>query len=407
MTSEKMITSIKEEIVVKARSLQSSSGRREVNKCLLEGEAQILWGQKSPCEVGYVIAHDKERDHPFVDFLRRAKVPLFFASDGILKKITGTSYLVPFVGVASTPQEAKLKEEFVVLLDRVSDFGNLGTIVRTAAAFGIREFITTDPSLDFFYKKTIDASKGTVFHSHLKRFHSGQEAVRYLKAQGFQIAVMTPHESVIQPFAPLDQKPIAIVLGNETDGVSEEVEALADLKIQIPMSGAIESLNVGVAAGISLYELKIKWIMTMLTKKIQESLGRHLYAASKWVRLVFDEKLKKATPFSADQAILMMILKCDGKGTVSTLQKDAGISLFQNAEALISPLLEKEFVAKSNEFLFLTEKGEEAIAKIWTIHELTEEIVFNGISEEEKQSFLKTIETLYKNCGKVVPYDGN
>ncbi len=405
MKPEKHITSIKEDIVLEARSIQACAGRELAKKCLLEGEEEILWALDSPCTVMHVFAHEKQKDHPFVKQLNAENIPLYFTSDGILKKITGTNYLVPFVGVASIPpQEAKLKQEFVVLLDGVQDFGNLGTIVRTAAAFGIREFISSDPSRDFFYKKTIDASRGTVFFSRLKRFRSGKEAASFLKSQGFQIAVTTPHASVIQTFAPLEQKPIAIVLGNETEGVSKEVEELADIKIQIPMSGAIESLNVGVAAGISLYEMKIKWIMTMLTNKIQESLGRHLYAASKWVRLVFDKKLKEATPFTADQAIMMMILKSDGKADAESLAHDAGLSPSADSDALLSPLIERGFVQKLGQTLTLSEKGEEAIAKIWSIHELTEEIVFKGVTEDEKLSFLKTIETLYQNCEGIVPF---
>lgn len=58
------------------------------------------------------------------------------------------------------------------------------------------------------------------------------------------------------------------------------------------MSGTVESLNVGVAAGISLYELKIKWVLAMLNKKIQGSIGRDLSSIARWMRLVFDTKLK-------------------------------------------------------------------------------------------------------------------
>jgi TrmH family RNA methyltransferase len=275
-----------------------------------------------------------------------------------------------------------------------------------AACFyiGIREFGSTKECQDFFYKKMIDASRGTVFLSHLKCYESGTDAIQNLKRQGYQIAVTTPHASIIQSFAKLEQKPIAIVLGNETNGVSQEVLDLADIKIQIPMSGTVESLNVGVAAGISIYEIRIKWVLTMLQKKIQESLGRHLYSVSKWIRLLFDTKLKEVSPFNANQAIMMMILKCDGLSEAEKLAHDAGIASSEVGLTELKPLLDNGFILHGNNQISLSEKGEEAIAKIWSVHELAEQIAFKDLSIAEINSFVKTIEKIYKNCEKVIPF---
>ncbi len=399
------ITSIKDDRVVEARSLQSSKGRLIAQKFLLEGLEQILWCLNSPCQLHHVFAHEKNMGHPCIENLKNQKIPVFFVSDGILKKITDTSYLVPFIGVGAFPDlSLKLSEDFIVFLDGVSDFGNIGTIIRTAAAFGIREFISTVPDQDFFYKKTIDASRGAVFATHLRRYQSGIDAIQHLKRQGYQIAVTTPHNSVIQSFAKIENKPIAIVLGNETSGVSQEVIDQADIKIQIPMNAAMESLNVGVAAGISLYEIKIKWVLMMLTKKIQASLGRHLYCASKWIRLVFDAKLKEVSPFNADQAIMMMILKCDGVSDAQRLGHDAGLSSLADVHALLAPLLEQGIVQQRDDVLTLSEKGEEIIAKIWSVHELSEQIAFEGISDEDKAHFVNTIDKISKNCERIVPF---
>ena len=76
----------------------------------------------------------------------------------------------------------------------------MGTIIRTAAAFGIEEFVMTQVDADIYYKKTIDASRGTVFSANLWRYKSGPEAIKNLKNQGYQIAVTTPHASVMQSF---------------------------------------------------------------------------------------------------------------------------------------------------------------------------------------------------------------
>jgi TrmH family RNA methyltransferase len=398
------IFSIKENVVVEARSLQNARGRLTAGKFMIEGEEQILWALENQCRFQSVFIHDKQQFHPLIEKLKQKNIAIFFASDGILKKISDTAYLVPFIGIVEIQKTAFPKEELVVVLDGVQDFGNIGTIVRTAEAFGIREFISTKEDFDWFYRKAIDASRGKILSSHLNRCASGKEAVLKLKAQGYQIAVTTLRDSQLQSFAEVEGRPIAIVFGNETSGVSSEVEEAADLRIQIPMSGSVESLNVGVAAGISLYELKIKWVLAMLTKKIQESLGRDLYCASRWLRLVFDLKLKEGTPLNADQAILMMILKCDQVSTPAKLGTDAGIAKDADAQALIQSLIDQRFISETNGKLVLLEKGEEVLAKIWSIHEFTERLAFEGVSDQEKEIFLKVLRQMLSTCEKITPF---
>ena len=88
-------------------------------------------------------------------------------------------------------------------------------------------------------------------------------------------------------------KPIALVIGNETDGVSGELLENADKIIQIPMQSHVESLNVGVAAGISIYELKLKQVIGMIENKIRATLGREINVTSMFIQQVLDKKLKK------------------------------------------------------------------------------------------------------------------
>ena len=290
------------------------------------------------------------------------------------------------------------------MLDHLQDLGNVGTIVRTAAAFGLHDFVSTE-QMDLFYKKTIDASRGTVFAATLRSFSSGSQAIAQLKKEGYQIVVTTPHASRMQSFAHVEQKPIALIYGNETNGVSEEIMRQADLNIHIPMSGQVESLNVGVAAGISLYEMKIKWTLAMLTKKIQTSIARDLFCASRWMRLLFDAELRKSTPLNADQAIMMMILKCDQTSTEEALTHDAGLSQKDSSTPLIQSLVDQGFIARANEKLTLLEKGEEALAKIWPLHELTEHLALEGVSSGDKEVFLHVLGKILKNCEKITPYE--
>ncbi len=87
MGNEINITSIKDERIVEARSLQTSAGRLGQKKILLEGVEQISWSLESPCHLQHVFVHDKQKDHPFIKTLTSKKIPFYFVSDGILKKL--------------------------------------------------------------------------------------------------------------------------------------------------------------------------------------------------------------------------------------------------------------------------------------------------------------------------------
>jgi TrmH family RNA methyltransferase len=113
--------------------------------------------------------------------------------------------------------------DFVLVLDRVQDHGNLGTIIRTASAFGIRELISTTTELDIYFKKVVSASRGKAFEAHLYAFTSAHAVIAALKQRGYQIVATSPHARDIQAMVPLQHKPVALVVGNETEGVSDEL----------------------------------------------------------------------------------------------------------------------------------------------------------------------------------------
>ena len=103
----------------------------------------------------YVFVHDSRPDHPVIAKLEARNIPIFLTSEGVLKKITDTSYLIPVVGVAALPPVHELNDDFAVVLDNVVDFGNIGTIVRTAAAFGVKILSPPKIKLTFFTAKLL------------------------------------------------------------------------------------------------------------------------------------------------------------------------------------------------------------------------------------------------------------
>lgn len=144
----------------------------------------------------------------------------------------------------------------LVLCDRPSSPGNLGTVVRSADAFGACGVITTGHSADFYDPQCIRASIGTLFHVPFCGFGSSEEAVDFIRRlpAGMQIVGTSAHGTAALHQADLS-KPTVLIVGNETFGMSKAWKEACDLLLRIPIYGAASSLNVGCAAGICLYEI--------------------------------------------------------------------------------------------------------------------------------------------------------
>jgi hypothetical protein len=132
--------------------------------------------------------------------------------------------------------------------------------------------------------RKVSASRGKAFEAHLYAFSA---------------------------MAPLQHKPIALVVGNETEGISDEVLQQADVVVLIPMSGSVEALNVGVATGISLYELKFRMVLTMLTHFIRSNFGHEVNVTGQMIMQAFDHALRNVTGLNALQVVLLMMLAVD------------------------------------------------------------------------------------------------
>src|SRR5579863_5892176 len=130
-----VINSIKDPLVILARELTTGTGRQVHKKFLLFGQEQIEWALQAKLPIEAVFCTQ------YPDFLRNSSINVYETSEGILKKISDTSYLIPVMAIAAYPAHEQMSHDFVVVLDNVVDFGNIGTIIRTAQSFFINHFI--------------------------------------------------------------------------------------------------------------------------------------------------------------------------------------------------------------------------------------------------------------------------
>jgi TrmH family RNA methyltransferase len=140
----------------------------------------------------------------------------------------------------------------ILILAELQDPGNVGTIVRSAEAFGATGVICLSGTVSAWNPKAVRASAGSVFRVPLIATNT-ENAFAHLRESGIEVLVATPVAGLSADRARLSN-PVAFLIGNEGSGVPEKIAALADGAITIPCPGPVESLNAAIAAGVLLYE---------------------------------------------------------------------------------------------------------------------------------------------------------
>lgn len=242
-----MITSLQNPLVKFLFKLRTNHDfRREEGAVVLEGATLIeeVCAKVTPKKI--LVSHPENLPKSLRSF------PYLLVSEEIIKKISGTLHPEGILAEIPLPLPKKLtKLKRLLILDRVGDPGNLGTILRTALAFDWDAVFLLKGGCDPFNDKALRASKGALFYLPYQEgdWNEAKRLISQFELSPFAADIKGMPLKKLQ--AP---KAIALVLGNEAQGISDEV--LNDCKaLTIPMSGKMESLNVAVAGGILMHAL--------------------------------------------------------------------------------------------------------------------------------------------------------
>lgn len=191
-------------------------------------------------------------------------IEVYVAAADVITAATGFNMHRGCLGVAVRPAALSVEallgsSQRVVVLERVVDADNVGSVFRAAEAFGIDAILLSAGCADPFYRKAIRTSAGAAMVVPFAAGVACPEALDQLRARGFVIAALTPSSSAVNigDFVSTGDAtgPLAVLLGSEGHGLSDDALARADVRLKIPMSGAIDSLNIATAAGIALHRL--------------------------------------------------------------------------------------------------------------------------------------------------------
>ncbi len=176
-------------------------------------------------------------------------------TESVMKKLSSTDTIPSIVGVVRKKEDNKIIGSKVLILDRIQDPGNLGTIIRSAVAFNVDTIILSDDTVDLYNSKVLRSCQGMIFQTNILRGNL-TDYFEELKNNNFTIYGTDVNNGVSLKEVKKDLgEKIAIVVGNEGRGMSEEVRVLCDKNIYINMKDSVDSLNVGVACSIILYEM--------------------------------------------------------------------------------------------------------------------------------------------------------
>lgn len=164
---------------------------------------------------------------------------------GILCVVGQLSYSLEEVADASCPH--------MLVLDRLQDPGNVGTILRTAEGAGVTGILLDGECADIYNPKTIRSTMGSIFRMPFYYIQDLEEGIRYLKKRG--ICTYAAHLEGKRAYDEEDyRRPCAFLIGNEGNGLRPEIADLADTYIRIPMAGEVESLNAAIASAVLMFE---------------------------------------------------------------------------------------------------------------------------------------------------------
>lgn len=255
---KEIITSLDNPAVKEARSLLQKKYRKFYGKFLVDGEKLVY---EVVCGAGEVdkIFVDSKRLSEFGYILERFDGEVIATTQKVINSISENvtpQGIIAEVFMRPTLEFGVEKDEPILVLDRIQDPGNLGTIIRTAAATGFKTLALID-TVDPYSSKVVRSSAGGVFYLDLFKM-SQEEIINYLRKKQIPIFVADMDGENIFKRSALPTG-IALVIGNEGGGVSSELKACGEL-ISLPMKEQMESLNAGVSASVLMYMIMGKRI---------------------------------------------------------------------------------------------------------------------------------------------------
>lgn len=249
------ITSKDNPIFKLIKSLKKKKGRDENGLYMIEGLRLLEEAVKNGVELQYLVVNEKINLLPKVNL----DCQILRVTEKMFKDLSDTVSPQGIIGIGrqtnlSLGNLVFTEKPLIIVLNKIQDPGNLGTIIRTSAAAKATAVLITEGTVDLYNPKVIRSTMGAVFQIPIISGLEDEEVICWLKKNNINILVADVNAQKYY-FSVNLKEAVALVIGNENQGPSLKWKSMAKHKIKIPILGDTESLNASVAAGILIYDV--------------------------------------------------------------------------------------------------------------------------------------------------------
>jgi TrmH family RNA methyltransferase len=260
----KEITSLSNPIIKDIKALSQKKHREQSGTFMAEGLKLVLDAIEEGWTIDILIYAKAARGKPPVEKAAARTVAsgglVLEVSEKVLSSVTHRDNPQMVVGIFRsrwTPLQSlkPAADQTYVALDRVRDPGNLGTIIRTADAAGASAVILIGETTDPFALETVRATMGSIFSIPVCRT-SPQDFMKWQKSAGVNVVATHLKGAIDYRTADYKSRPVVLLMGNEQQGLADDLAEAADIKVRIPQQGKADSLNLASATAVMLFEAR-------------------------------------------------------------------------------------------------------------------------------------------------------
>ncbi|CAN5178700.1 RNA methyltransferase [soil metagenome] len=262
------LTSSSNPLLKRIRSLHERQARHKAGLFLIEGEKVLLAAFSKDIEIEAVVMDAAYYERGFPEIFDDNLIELNVVDSSLFKTLSTTTSPCNVVAIAKTKASRSTSELLaaldqgihqgkpltVVLCENLQDPGNLGTIIRSTLAFGAQALILSKGSVDLYNPKVVRSAMGALFDLPITHGEPIGDILISLKQAGFEVIALNPEAKQSIDSLEYGHK-VAILLGNEGNGLTAEADAKTTKEAHIEISAQVESLNVAVAASVVLFHI--------------------------------------------------------------------------------------------------------------------------------------------------------
>ncbi len=252
------ISSKDNEFIKHVKKLKDKKYREQSNEYVIEGIKLVEEAINENAKIKQIVICEectKTQEISKKLMYEIASFDCIYVTENVFNNITEVKNpqgILAVIERKNSENEINYNEDIIVALDGIQDPGNLGTILRTVDSIGLKQILVSKETADVYNPKVVRSTMGAIFRVKVIECEDLEKTLKEIKKHKYEIVVtsLQTNESIYD----IEYNKKVIVIGNEANGVSKEIQEMADKKVKIPMLGKTESLNASVATGVVLYE---------------------------------------------------------------------------------------------------------------------------------------------------------